>query len=145
MAHYRQESLLRARERIEAELAQFQRDLLLNDTRLPRKLLEAVRYIQDHLFDPELNVNTLKLKCQLRNNNVSTLFRSIIGLGIREYIESLRLEAADQLLRNCGFEIYLIAMSVGYEHQETFFRAFQRRFGCTPSHRRSTFRCSDGS
>jgi AraC-like DNA-binding protein len=26
---------------------------------------------------------------------------------------------------------------VGYSHQETFFRAFQRHFGCPPSCRRS--------
>jgi AraC-like DNA-binding protein len=142
---YRQENLFQAKERIEVELAQYQRGLPPNDTRLPQKLLEAARYIQDHLFDPHLNVNTLKLKCHLRNNNVSTIFRSVIGLSIREYIENLRLEAADQLLRSGGFEIYLIAMSVGYEHQETFFRAFQRRFGCTPSRRRSSFRCTGHS
>lgn len=130
--------------RIEAELERFRQDLLLLDARLPQNLSGAMRYLQDHLFDSNLNVSTLKLRCDLRNNNVSTIFRSIVGVGIRDYIEMLRLDAADHLLRIGGFEIYLIAMSVGYDHQETFFRAFQRRFGCTPSRRRNAFRSSDG-
>ena len=56
-----------------------------------------------------------------------------MGRGIREYIETLRLYAASRLLRDRRFEIYLIAMAVGYEHQETFCRAFRRHFGYPPS------------
>lgn len=62
-------------------------------------------------------------------------FRRHVGLGLRDYVEHLRLEAADRLLRSGGYPVYLVALSVGYSHQETFCRAFARRFHCNPSDR----------
>ena len=100
---------------------------------LPREIAVLLEFIHNHLFDPALNVNAARNSCHIRNNNISARFRTTLGMGIREYIEALRLEAASRLLRSRRFEVYLIAMAVGYEHQETFCRAFQRRFGCSPS------------
>lgn len=104
---------------------------------LPRDVARAVQFIHAHLFDAELNVNFLKARCGLRNNNFSTRFRQALGLGPREYIESLRLTAADLLLREEKLEVYRVAVAVGYEHIETFCRAFQRQFQATPAGRRS--------
>lgn len=100
---------------------------------LSREVAAVLEFIHAHLFDSTLNVNRVKQCCRIRNNNISTRFRTTIGLGIREYIEALRLEAALRLLQCHRFEIYLIGMAVGYEHQETFCRAFQRHFGFLPS------------
>ncbi len=107
----------------------------------PEKLCGHTRRIlgcvHRHLFDPNLNVASVRLRCGLRNNNISTHFRRNMGIGLREYIETGRLEAAKRLLRQSGIEIYLIAEAVGYEHQETFCRAFQRQMGTSPSHWRA--------
>lgn len=100
---------------------------------LPRDVAAVLEYIHTHVFESSLNVNTVKNCCRIRNNNISTRFRIVLGLGIREYIETLRLYAASRLLQGQRFEVYLIAMAVGYEHQETFCRAFRRHFGCPPS------------
>lgn len=123
-------------ERIERTLQDFLDGSRPREGELPREVEEIVRYIHDHLFDSSLNVNLIKVRCRLRNNNVSTRFRKIVGIGIREYIEKLRLEAAGSLLGERDLEVYLVAMAVGYQHQETFCRAFQRYFGYTPSERR---------
>ena len=123
-------------ERIERTLQDFLDGSRPSVGELPREIEEIVRYVHDHLFDSSLNVNLIKLRCRLRNNNVSTHFRKAVGLGIREYIEKLRLEAAGSLLGERDLEVYLVAMAVGYQHQETFCRAFQRHFGHTPSERR---------
>lgn len=100
---------------------------------LPRDIAAVLEFIHTHVFESSLNVNTVKHGCRIRNNNISTRFRIVLGLGIREYIETLRLYAASRLLQGQRFEVYLIAMAVGYEHQETFCRAFRRHFGCPPS------------
>ncbi|NJL29979.1 MAG: helix-turn-helix transcriptional regulator [Thermoanaerobaculia bacterium] len=99
---------------------------------LPADVAGAVRAIHENVFDSQLNVKTLKRRQSIRNNNFSTHFRRIVGIGLRDYIEALRLEAAERLLRNPELEIYLVAMAVGYEHPETFCRAFCRRLGVTP-------------
>lgn len=100
---------------------------------LPRDVATVLEFIHSHAFEPSLNVNTVKQRCKIKNNNISTRFRVVLGLGIREYIEALRLCAASRLLQSQRFEVYLIAMAVGYEHQETFCRAFRRQFGHPPS------------
>jgi AraC-like DNA-binding protein len=86
-------------------------------------------------FDAALNAAQARRRAGIGNNNASTWFRHHVGTGIREYLEELRLEAAAHLLaqRELDIEVYLIGLSVGYEHQETFCRAFRRRYGCTPS------------
>lgn len=100
---------------------------------VPRDIAAVLQFIHTHIFESSLNVNTVKHGCRIKNNNISTRFRIVLGLGIREYIETLRLSAASHLLQGQRFEVYLIAMAVGYEYQETFCRAFRRHFGCPPS------------
>ncbi|HEV2845772.1 MAG TPA: AraC family transcriptional regulator [Thermoanaerobaculia bacterium] len=124
-------------DRMIADLQRFQRESRPDASGLPREVRDILDYIHAHLFEPGLNVNAVKVQCGIRNNNISTRFRHAVGLGIREYIEALRLDAADSLLRREELEIYLVAMAVGYDHQETFYRAFQRRFARTPSRGRN--------
>lgn len=126
---------------VTTELEQFccERKPLLGE--LPLDVAGAMQAIHENPFDPQLNVKTLKRRQRIGNNNFSTYFRRAVGVGLREYIETLRLEAAERLLRNPGVEIYLVAMAVGYEHAETFCRAFQRKLGVTPHEWR--FECQE--
>ncbi|HEV2855122.1 MAG TPA: helix-turn-helix transcriptional regulator [Thermoanaerobaculia bacterium] len=119
-------------ESIESELLRFKEESRPDASHLPRDVAEILRFVHDNAFEPLLNVKTVKRACSFRNNNVTTRFRTIMGIGLREYIETLRLEAASALLEQTAAEVYLIAMAIGYEHQETFCRAFLRQVGCTP-------------
>ena len=121
------------KERIAASLQRFQATLPPPPPGVPAEIAHAVADVHGHLFDPALDVTAVRRRCGLRNNNVSTRFRSALGEGIREYIERLRLEAASELLAAGDLEIFLVALAVGYSHQETFCRAFQRHFGYAPS------------
>lgn len=98
-----------------------------------RPVREVLRYIHEHLFDPGLNVSVARLECGLRDNNVSSLFRHELGCSIKEYIEILRMKAARRLLEDERFSIFEIGQSLGYEHPQTFYRVFRRRFGCAPA------------
>jgi AraC-like DNA-binding protein len=100
---------------------------------MQRDVATVLEFIHSHIFESSLNVNRVKHGCRIKNNNISTRFRIVLGIGIREFIERLRLFAASRLLQERRFEIYLIAMAVGYEYQETFCRAFRRHFGYPPS------------
>lgn len=132
--------LLDKQELIREVLSGFQAEIAAPRTELSWEVRAMLRYVHEHLFAPELNVGAVRRGCRLRNNNVSTRFRCAVGTGLRDYIEGGRMAAAKRLLRHDDLEIYLIAMSVGYEHQETFCRAFRRRIGCTPSEWRASTR-----
>jgi two-component system response regulator YesN len=134
LATYKHPCLFPRKLRQVQEALELIRDEIKPETEgLPREIADILRYIYEHLFDPTLSVGSLRVTCRLRNNNISTRFRKILGIGIREYIEALRLEAACHLLRQERCEVYLAAMAVGYFHEETFCRAFHRRFRRSPS------------
>lgn len=88
--------------------------------------------IHERLFDHRLNVNNLRRHCCVRDHNISCRFKHEMGVSIKRYIEDLRLDAADFLLQHGAFSAAEVAHAVGYSHLQTFYRAFTRRFGCTP-------------
>ena len=104
---------------------------------LPREIRQVMACIEEHLFDPSLNVNLIRKECGISDNNLSTRFRTAMGIGPHRYIESLRMAAAGRLLSAVRTEIYFVGIAVGYQHPETFCRAFHRHFGHPPSAHRS--------
>jgi transcriptional regulator GlxA family with amidase domain len=99
---------------------------------LPRDLTLMLSCVHSEAFDPELNVQTIRRRCNLRNNNVLTRFRSALGRSLHTYLLDLRLEAAQRLLAASDIEVYRIASALGFLHPETFHRIFRKRFSLTP-------------
>ena len=125
--------------RVAHELKAFQEEVWPLAQELPTEAQGMARCIHENLFDPDLSVKTLRARCGIRDNNASSRFRWTTGKTIREYIESLRMEAASLLLTKCDCAIFDIALSVGYNHPQTFYRAFERTFDCTPAVYRQRF------
>ena len=118
---------------IEQELDRLRSPDLPRRPSLSYEIHDALSKIHLDPFDPDLNVKTLRGRCGIRDNNFSSRFRFTVGVTVRRYIENLRLDAAARLLEKLEVEVFDIALSVGYQHPQTFYTAFRRRFGCTPS------------
>ena len=99
---------------------------------LPEDVRRVLSHIEENAFDPALNVQRIRLQCGLRDNNVSSRFRLFVGTTIREYLESLRMDAAAVLLKESGVAILEVALAVGYNNLQTFYSAFRRKHSCTP-------------
>ncbi len=113
----------------------------LQTMKLSPEMLKVLHHIHENLFDAGLNVETLKFRCRIRDNNVSSRFRHVMGVTIKKYIESLRMQAAALLLqqrRRLG--VFDVAHAVGYYHLQTFYNAFQRQYACTPASYRRRLR-----
>jgi AraC-like DNA-binding protein len=95
-------------------------------------VVAVMRRVHDSLFDPNLNVNTVKNFCGIGDNNVSCRFKHEVGVSIKSYIERLRVDAARMLLDDGRFSVAEIAQSVGYAHLQTFYAAFGRHFDGPP-------------
>ena len=54
-----------------------------------------------------------------------------------EYINSLRMQYAEELLRDPNFPLDAIPLEVGYKHRSTYYRVFGEKFGCTPTEYRA--------
>jgi two-component system response regulator YesN len=116
---------------IEAELDRFLAEVS-EPGNLSREIREVLEHIHANLFDPDLNVQSIKRRCRIRDNNISCRFRHVLGITIKEYIETLRLNAALRLLEK-QIPVFDVAMSVGYLYPQTFYRAFHRKFEGTPT------------
>jgi AraC-like DNA-binding protein len=108
--------------------------------KLPTDIQRVLSYIEENAFDPELNVQRIKLHCRLRDNNVSSRFRFFTGTTIRDYLEARRMEAAADLLLQGTATILEVAFAVGYNNLQTFYGAFRRTFSCTPDEYRREVR-----
>jgi AraC family transcriptional regulator len=62
------------------------------------------------------------------------LFRGLVGESLNEFVQRRRLEtAARALYLNANAKVIDVAMSIGYENPASFFKAFRRFFGLSPS------------
>ena len=118
---------------VQAELTSFIATLNRTEPDLATsaQIQKALSCIHAHLFDPNLNVAFVCRQCGLYNHNVSSHFKRAVGMGMRRYIQTQRLEAAKCLLQYEALCILNIAWSVGFTHPESFARAFKRYEGCT--------------
>lgn len=66
-------------------------------------------------------------------------FRAATGYAPLEYVQTLRIEEAKQLLETSSHDIESIALTVGYEDANSFRRLFKRRVGVTPARYRQRF------
>ena len=54
------------------------------------------------------------------------------GKNFYEYINSLRMQHAEKLLRQVDYPLDQIPLDVGYTHRSTYYRIFRDTHGCTP-------------
>lgn len=67
-------------------------------------------------------------------------FKAAPGYAPIDYVQSLRVEEAKQLLETTGDATDAVAQSVGYEEPACFRRLFKRLTGVTPAAYRRRFR-----
>lgn len=97
-----------------------------------------VAWIDAHL-DTDLSVEALARRACLSPRHFSRRFRASLGATPADYVEDARLRAARQRLVSPGRNIDSIAVSLGFSSADVFRRAFERRYGVTPSHYRERF------
>ncbi|MEO1083729.1 MAG: helix-turn-helix domain-containing protein [Acidobacteriota bacterium] len=102
-------------------------------SKAPQRLKPLLAYIEEHLFDPSLDVNQLKRNCGVRDNSVPIQFHSAVGRPPHGYIEDRRLETACKLLSDSNIKIWQISELLGYSSIQVFSRAFSRWSGQRPT------------
>lgn len=87
----------------------------------------------------DLSVEALARRVNCSPRHFARLFKEAFGASPAEFVEALRLaEAAERLLSSAA-TIDSVAASVGYASGTVFRRAFERRFGVSPSLYRERF------
>lgn len=94
-------------------------------------------FLRDHL-DHDIDPDTLAGIACMSKAHFHRVFRAMFGETVMEHTRRLRLERAAQRLRFTRDGILDVAVGAGYSSHEAFTRAFQARFGLTPSSFRAT-------
>jgi AraC family transcriptional regulator of arabinose operon len=100
------------------------------------RVQRAVRYLALNMSEP-FRIETVAAHCGLSPSRFSHLFRESLHTTPQQFSEKLRLETAQQLLRQTNLTIAEIASEVGYADPLYFSRRYRRAFGHAPSDRRS--------
>ncbi len=87
--------------------------------------------------NPEFSVNNLCDDLGMSRSQLYRKFESITGLTPNDFIRSVRLKRAAQLLRGSSYNISEISDRVGFNSIKYFNKYFKEEFGFTPTQYRS--------
>ena len=90
-------------------------------------------YIEEHLTDGELSVETAARHAAYSPFYLQRIFYGLTDMPLSEYIRSRRMSLAGQELRAKGARVIDVALKYGYETPESFQKAFRRFHGIPPS------------
>lgn len=91
----------------------------------------AITYIQEH-YTENITLEELSRVTDRNPQYISAVFSKTCGMSLKEYITSLRVEAAKRLLRSTSIPIGEVALKTGYQDAKYFSRIFQKATGKSP-------------
>lgn len=98
-----------------------------------RFLKQLMRIIEENIADPELNVEKLTREMGMSHSLIYKKLVSLTDLNIVEFIRTVRLNAAAQLLTKTKLQVTEVSAEVGFTDPKYFSKCFQRQFHKTPS------------
>lgn len=99
---------------------------------LPKGLSEAVYYMEQN-FDKPLSLETLALEAHYSVRHFTRLMRLHYGVSPMEYLDSIRMKHACDLLLGSSNSIQQIANLCGFEDNNLFARHFRAAMGISPT------------
>ena len=96
-------------------------------------LKTAVDFIDEHYMDEDISLNTAANVANVSSNHFSALFSQNMGQTFIEYLTTLRMNKAKELLRCTGMRSSEIAGKIGYKDAHYFSYLFKKTQGMTPS------------
>ena len=130
------QNLLSARETIKQKFAQVIRlepkNMVINTTE-QNFLGKIIQVIEDRIADPDFDVPTLSSEIGMSQPVLYKKIRALTDLSVNDFIKSIRIKRAAQLLKQGAGNISEIAYSVGFNDRKYFSSEFKKHFGKTPS------------
>ena len=96
-------------------------------------LEEALAYIRQSYRSPALSLSAVAAHVGLSERYLSAKIADKLGCSYIDYVNRLRMEEAERLLRETDLSVSEVAVRSGYEYANTFFKAFRRWSGMTPT------------
>ena len=125
-----QELLDRVRAAGETLCALLRRRRESGNTELKRRV---VAYVDEHFGEPELYADTVAEACGVSVKYLHRVFHEYTGKSVCDYLEEKRMQRARSLLEQGDANISQISEQCGFRSLNTFYKAFKRVNGLSPS------------
>lgn len=103
----------------------------------PVEIWKARKFIHEH-SDEELSLTKVSKLVNASANHFSEKFKEVTGVNFVDYIASIRIEKARDLLQDRHLRISEIAFAVGFQSLSQFNRVFKKLSDKSPTQYRAT-------
>jgi DNA-binding response OmpR family regulator len=104
-------------------------------TSIDKKLVQkAIDVVEKNISDPNFDTVMMAKEAGISRTLLNTKLRALTGLPTGEFIRTLRLKRAAQLLQQGYGNVTQVAYDVGFQNLSYFAKAFREQFGQSPSH-----------
>ena len=90
-------------------------------------------YLQENMCDPDTSVESISEHLGISRVQLYKKLISIKGITPSEYLRSIRIRYAEELMRQGDLNVSEIAYKVGFNNPRYFSKYFQDAYGVTPS------------
>ncbi|HML45278.1 MAG TPA: helix-turn-helix transcriptional regulator [Clostridia bacterium] len=102
-----------------------------------------VAWLKDHYTDMNTYGKSVAIQFSISEKYLYTFFREQVGIGFAAYLENLRIGHAEVLLQDTKLPIQEIARLSGFNSSNTFYKAFLRVNGVSPTKHRTLDRARE--
>jgi signal transduction histidine kinase/ligand-binding sensor domain-containing protein/DNA-binding response OmpR family regulator len=96
-------------------------------------LEKLIKYVEDHIGEPELNINNLAQTLAMSRSTFFRKIKAITGNTGKDFVDTIRLKKAAQLLLNSGMNISEVAYTIGHSNPQYFSKWFKAYYKVSPS------------
>ncbi|WP_163395680.1 hybrid sensor histidine kinase/response regulator transcription factor [Flavobacterium limi] len=94
---------------------------------------KTVDLISSHIEETDFTAETLANELKISQRQLYRKIKAVSGCTVHEFITKVRMDHAENLLKNSDLSISQIAYKVGFSEASNFSRTFSKHFGCSPS------------
>jgi AraC-like DNA-binding protein len=90
------------------------------------------KYVDEHFSEPDFTLDLLGSRLRYNKKYLSTVFKKNVGVGIVEYLHSVRVQHACTMLHQGFSSVCDVAFRCGYSDAQYFSKVFKNRIGMSP-------------
>ncbi len=90
------------------------------------------KYVDEHFSDPDFSLERLGNDLKYNKKYLSTVFKRHVGVGIVEYLHTVRIQHACTMLKQGYTSVSDVALRCGYPDAQYFSKVFKRRMSISP-------------
>lgn len=95
--------------------------------------------IEAHLMESEYDLTVLAASLNVSKSTLNRKVKALTDMTPLDFIHSVKMKHACQLLRNSRLSVSEIAYSLGFSNPKYFTKRFKAGIGCTPSEYKASF------